>query len=146
MQIIGFTLTKVLIERKDDIKGKWKVTSKIDVKDIKEEKIEIAVGKGIAKADFEYTINYEPELGEIFFKGFILILGEPDEIKSTISDWKKKKIMLSDIKLRIFNTIFQKCNIKALELEEDFNLPPHIKLPLIKSEEETKKTPSSYTG
>jgi hypothetical protein len=144
MQIIGFTLTKIIVERKNDIKGKWKASSKIDVKDLKEEKIKYEQGKDVLKADFEYTISYEPELGEIYFKGYLLILAEPNETKTLIAEWKKKKTMANDTRIRVFNTIFQKCNIKALELEEDFNLPPHIKLPTIKPEE--PKTESTYTG
>jgi hypothetical protein len=144
MQIIGFTLTKVTVERKSDIKGKWKASSKIDVKDIKEEKINFEPGKNVLKSEFEYTITYEPSLGEIYFKGYILILSDPSESKTLIADWKKKKTIDNDARVRVFNTIFQKCNIKALELEEDFNLPPHIRLPTIKPEEPASK--SSYTG
>ena len=144
MQIIGFTLTKITIERKNDIKGKWKVSSKIDVKEIKEEKIKLTEGKEVARADFEYTITFEPELAEIYFKGFVLVMGEPAEIKEILADWKKKKLLSNDIKLRVFNTIFYKCNVKALELEEDFNLPPHIRLPTIKPEEQ--KSGNTYTG
>ena len=144
MQIIGFTLTKVSIERKNDIKGKWKASSKIDVKDLKEEKINFEQGKDVLKAEFEYTITYEPDLGQISFKGYLLILTEPDETKTLSAEWKKKKTMSNDLRVRVFNTIFQKCNIKALELEEDFNLPPHIRLPTIKPEE--PKSESTYTG
>ena len=141
MQIVGFTLTKVLIDRKEDIKGKFKVNSKIDIKDIKEEKIKLVENKAVTRLDFEYSINYEPNIAEIAFRGFILVLEEPDKSKEIISEWKKKKAVVSDLKLRVFNTIFHKCNIKALELEDDFNLPPHLHLPTIKAEEKT-----SYTG
>ena len=144
MQIIGFTLTKILIERKEDLKGKWKVSSKIDVKDLKEEKITLEQGKDVLKANFEYAITYEPDLGDINFKGYVLILSEPKETKTLIAEWKNNKTIVADAKVRIFNTIFQKCNIKALELEDDFNLPPHIKLPAIKTEQ--PKSESSYTG
>lgn len=144
MQVVGFTLTKILIERKESPKGKFKVTSKIDVKEIKEEKAQLAEGKEVAKMEFGYSINYEPDMADIEFKGFVLIMGEPKEIKELIAGWKKKKEMTSEIKLRIFNTIFYKCNIRALELEDDFNLPPHLHLPTIKPEEGKKE--STYTG
>ena len=142
MQIIGFTLTKISIERKEGPQGKFKVTSKIDVKEVKEEKVQLAEGKEVARAEFEYSIDYEPDIADISFRGFVLLMGEPKEIKEFIADWKKKKIMASEMKLRVFNTIFQKCNIKALELEDDFNLPPHLHLPAIKPEEKS----NTYTG
>ena len=53
----------------------------------------------------------------------------------SFEEWKKSKKLKSDIKLRVYNTIFHKCNIKAFELEEDFNLPLHLRLPMIKTEE-----------
>ena len=97
--------------------------------------------KDVAKVDFEYSINYEPNLAEISLKGFVIIMGDSKEIKDIVSGWKKKKEVLAETKLRIFNTIFHKCNIKALELEEDFNLPPHLRLPFISPD---KSAP--YTG
>jgi len=143
MQIIGFTLTKILIERKNDIKGKFKVNSKIDIKEVKEEKVSVVENKDVAKVEFEYSIIYDPNLADISFRGFVLLMGDSKEIKDFISEWKKRKIILSDLKLRIFNTIFHKCNVKAIELEEDFNLPTHIRLPFIRPEQENKNT---YTG
>ena len=142
MQIVGFNLTKLSIERINDIIGKFKVTSKIDVKDIKEEKVSPIEGKQIAKLDFEYNIDYEPKLAEIKFKGIMLLMGDPKEIKEIVADWKKKGNILTDLKIKIYNTIFHKCNLKALGLEDDFGLPPHIQLPRLKEDE--KKT--SYTG
>ena len=143
MQIVGFNLTKLSIERINDIMGKFKVTSKIDIKDIREEKISPVEGKQVAKLEFEYNIDYEPKLAEIKFRGIMMLMGDPKEIKDIAADWKKKGNILTDTKIRIYNTIFHKCNLKALELEDDFNIPPHIQLPLIKSDEEKK---TSYTG
>ena len=143
MQIVGFSLSKIVIERKEDVKGKFKVTSKIDLKDAKEEKIKLVEGKDVVKIDFEYSIGYEPKLAELFFKGFVLIMADPKDAKQIIEDYKKKKNMNADLKIRVLNTIFHKCNLKALELEEDFNLPTHIRLPTIKAQEESK---ASYTG
>ena len=144
MQIVGFNLTKISIQRKEAAAGNFKVTSKINVKSISEEKIDIAEGKSVAKLEFEYGIDYEPKVAEIRFEGFILILGDPKEIKDTISDWKKKNTLLTDLKVRTFNTIFHKCNIKALQLEDELGLPSHIQMPKIKTEETSKK--ATYTG
>jgi len=143
MQIIGFNLTKMQIERFENISGKFKVTSKIDVKDITEEKVSPISGKSVAKLGFEYNIDYDPKLAEIRFKGFLLLMGDSKEVKEAIADWKKKGSILTGLKIRIYNTIFHKCNLKALELEDDFGLPAHIQMPHIKSEQESKTT---YTG
>lgn len=141
MQIVGFNLDKMLIERLENITGKFKVTSKINMKDLKEEKVSPVQGKEILRLEFEYSIDYEPKLAEIRFKGSLIIMGDPKDVKEAVADWKKKGNIMTDLKVRIYNTIFHKCNLKALELEDDFGLPPHIVLPQIKPEEKT-----SYTG
>ena len=143
MQIVGFNLSKMHIDRVNVVAGKFKVNSKIDIKDLKEEKVSPVQGKDMLVLDFEYNIEYEPKLAEIHFKGNLLILGDPKETKDMLSEWKKKGAVLNDIKIRVYNTIFHKCNLKALELEDDFGLPPHIQMPYIKTEEEKK---ASYTG
>jgi len=141
MTIVGFSLKKILIDRKEDIKGKVEVKSKINITDISEEKVELLPDKNVLRFDFEYTITYEPNLATIDFKGHTLILEEPKKAKEIIKEWKKGKKLEEDLRVRVYNVIFQKCNLKALELEEDFNLPPHLPLPRIQSQ-----TATSYTG
>jgi len=144
MQIVGFNLTKAFIERKEDIKGKFKVNSRIEFKDLKEEKITLIEGKTALKFDFEYNIEYEPKLAELNFKGFVLAVSEPKAAKETLEEWKKKKSINPELKIKLLNLIFHKCNVKALGLEEDFNLPPHLRLPYITPKAE--KSDSTYTG
>ena len=146
MEIVGFNLAKLYIEKKGNVTGKWSVNTKIDIKEVKEEKVKLADDKQVVRLDFEYTINYEPKLAEIFFKGSIILMDDPKKMKEVINEWSKKKEVLSDIKLQIFNSIFYKCNIKALQLEEDINLPPHLQLPTIKAQESSEKSKASYTG
>jgi len=135
MTVVGFTLSRILIERKEKIKEKVEVRSKIDLKDIIKEKIKLVESKDVLRFDFEFKIEYAPDLALIDFKGHILLLSDPKEADEIIKEWKKSKKLKSDIKLRVYNTIFHKCNIKAFELEEDFNLPLHLRLPMIKTEE-----------
>lgn len=142
MQIIGFNLTSMYIEKFENIKGKFKVSSSMNIKDIKEEKVSPVQNQSIVKLEFEYGLIYETKLAEIKFKGIMLLMGGSDETKNLTSEWKKKNRLLEEFKIRIYNTIFHKCNLKALELEDDFGLPPHIQLPRLKEDE--KKT--TYTG
>ena len=65
-----------------------------------------------------------------FFSDSPELAGE-DEIKEVLEDWKKKKLSDSFQEI-LFNIILRKANIKALELEEELNLPFHINLPSIK--------------
>ena len=142
MQIMGFNLTSMHIEKFENVKGKFKVTSSMHIKDIKEEKASPIQNQNLAKLEFEYNLTYEQKLAELKFKGIMMIMGSPAEIKDLVSEWKKKNTLISEFKIRIYNTIFHKCNLKALELEDEFGLPTHIQLPSLKEEE--KK--ASYTG
>jgi len=143
MQIIGFNLAKIQVERFEGTASKFKVNSKIDVKDIAEEKMSPIQGKAVAKIDFEYNIEYDPKIAELHFKGTLLLMADPKDIKDTVAEWKKKNSILTELKIKIYNAIFHKCNLKALELEDYLGMPIHIQLPHIKSEQESKTT---YTG
>jgi hypothetical protein len=110
---------------------------------MKKEEIKLMEGKDVIRFDFEYGITYEPDLAVIEMKGHLLYMVDPKQTKEILKVWEKSKQVADDIKLNIYNTIFHKCNIKALELEEDFSLPPHLQLPYIKGEE---KKATSYTG
>lgn len=142
MTVIGFSLTRVLVERKDAIKGKVEVKSKLNVSKMEKEDIKLVEGKDVLRFDFEYSINYEPDHAKVEMRGHLLFMVEPKQTKEILKSWEKNKQIPDDIKLGVYNTIFSKCNIKALELEEDFNLPPHLQLPYIKAPEKG----TTYTG
>ena len=128
MAIIGFNLHKIFVERKKTKAGKINIRTNIDIKDIKKDKMDLIKGQDILSFDFEFTINYDPELASIIFGGTILLTATTKETKETINEWKKKKIPLP-IKTGIFNAILAKCSIKALALEEEMALPSHIPMP-----------------
>ncbi len=128
MAIIGFNLHKLFVERKKTKTGKINIRTNIDIKDIKKNKVDLIKGQDILSFDFEFTINYDPELASIIFGGTILLTATSKEIKETINEWKMKKIP-PQIKTGIFNAILAKCSIKALALEEEMSLPPHIPMP-----------------
>src|SRR3989344_491674 len=143
MRIIGFSFKKIQAERKKDIKGQLKINSNLNIENIEKDKIDIA-GE-ILKFSYIYEIKYEPGFGEILFKGEILVI--PDNIQQTIKDWKKKKIS-EETRIPLFNYIMSKCNLKALQLEEDSNLPAHIPLPRLTKQQnqQGQSSQADYTG
>jgi hypothetical protein len=142
MTVIGFSLSKILIERKEAIKGKIEVKSKLHVNNMAKEDIKLVEGKDVLKFDFDYAITYEPNLAKVEMKGHLLFMVNPKETKELLKSWDKTKQIPEELKLTVYNTIFHKCNIKALELEEDFSLPPHLQLPFLKAPEKG----TNYTG
>jgi len=139
MAAFGFNLNKILIEKQEGKKlGKIEVHSKMEITSVKKEEVELAKGKDVLKFNFDFNLNYMPDLAKIEFKGHVLILTDPKETKEIIENWKKEKIK-DDLKVAVYNVIWEKCNVKALELEEDFNLPHHIPLGRVSLNKEGKK-------
>ena len=128
-RIIGFNFEKIHAERKSSPKGKKiQVQSNIDISDIKEEKIELTKDKNALKFDFEFKINYTPNIAEVIFKGHVLGLFDKNKAKDVLKKWKSKKIS-DELRVPLFNYILTKCSLKALVFEDEFGLPPHIPLP-----------------
>lgn len=145
MVVVGFNLKKLSIERKETIRGELKVNTRMNLTDVKKEDIKLEAGKDVLNFNFEFVINYvsatdhKGNVAEIVFEGNVLYLADPKDAKKILEDWKKKEIN-EEIKLRVLNTILTKCNLKALILEEEFGLPPHIPLPkFTKAKEKTKE-------
>jgi len=141
MRIIGFNFKKVIVERKSDLKTKMEIKTHMDIKGVEKENLDIA-GE-ILRVFFIYNIDYTPDHAALSFEGSVLL--KPDKkqnISKILKEWKSKKLP-EDMRLLIFNFVMTKCNLKALQLEEDFSLPPHIPLPRISKSPEGKAT---YTG
>jgi hypothetical protein len=129
MRIIGFNLMKISIERKDQIEKQLKISQNIDIKDITKEKFPISDEEAL-KINFNFVIDYGGDFAKIEFKGNVIILPEKDESKKILKSWKDKKFT-EEFRVPLFNFIMAKCNIKALNLEDELSLPPHIQMPRI---------------
>ena len=51
------------------------------------------------------------------------------KVKKAIDGWKKEKKVDKDIMTQVLNTALTRCNVQALILSQDLNLPPPIPLP-----------------
>lgn len=134
MQIIGFNLSKISTERKEKQQGKLEIKQNINIDDISEDKISIS-DKDIIKISFTFSVNYSPDFAKVELKGQIVLLPEKEELKDILKDWKKKQIS-EKFRIPLFNFIMSKCNIKALSLEEELNLPLHVPMPRISPKKE----------
>jgi len=144
MKIIGFNLNKVSIEKTSIAKGKLEIKSGLDIQDITKEEINISNTNTI-KFDFKYTVDYNPNIAKIDLRGFVIILDDKNEGKEILQDWKKKKFN-HPVKLPLFNFIMGKCNIKALQLEDELGLPLHIPLPKLQATPKGSENKANYAG
>jgi len=135
MRLVSFNFNKIDVERISETNERVKIDTNIDVSSIEKAKIEIFNDKeDLIQVKFKYTINYEPQFAKIEFKGSMFLTMDSKDSKELLKRWKDKEIP-EDVRVFIFNVILMKSNIKALQFEDDLNLPPHIPLPRLSKEE-----------
>jgi hypothetical protein len=128
LKLIGSRITRINAERNVDFTGKLEIKTNIKIN--KFQKIEDR--KNSIKIPYEYEINYG-ELGKVNIKGELFLSGDSKIIKELMKITNNKEKNTPEY-LKITNLIIQKATIKAFELEEELNLPIHIKLPEIKAQ------------
>ena len=132
MKIVGFNFKKLNIEKISDKFKELKINTNIDIIDVKQIKPDIFQPKeDLIEIEFDYTIDYSPDIAKIFLSGTVLIMADAKIIKDFIKQWKKKKLP-EEHRILIFNVILKKSNLKAMQLEDEMNLPLHIPLPSVK--------------
>jgi len=135
MKLIGFNFSKINIERFSEKVENLKINTNINISDIEELKSDfLSMKEALLKIKFTYNINYDPDFAKIEFMGDIILAVEPKEMKDVLKQWKNKKIA-EDFKITVFNIVLRKSNLKALQLEDEINLPLHLPLPSLKQEE-----------
>jgi|TARA_Y100000310_G_scaffold176084_1_gene176232 hypothetical protein len=132
MKIVGFNFKKLNIEKTSDKFESLKINTNIDITNVKQIKPEIFQSKEeIVEVEFDYFINYDPDIAKLSLSGTILVMAESKIIKDFIKQWKQKKLP-EEHRILIFNVILKKSNLKAMQLEDELNLPLHIPLPSVK--------------
>jgi len=139
MRSIGFNFTKIFAEKKKNLTKQPELKTAINVLEMKELPSDIFKSKETPlEIKFSYSINYEPGIAELSFEGILVLLADPKKAKEILKDWKNKEIS-EEFKLLVFNLILRRSNLKALQLEDELNLPTHFQMPSIKFEKEPKK-------
>ena len=137
MPIIGFQFDKVSAQRTGAIKGKIDIAHNVNIKDVALEQINLDKKQDALKFNFEFKVDYKPDLGNILIEGHLLFLDKPEKIKEIQNSWKKNKRIPEDITTNVINTILIKANVKSLILSQDVNLPPQIQLPKAVTKQKT---------
>jgi hypothetical protein len=133
--IVGFNFQKISIERKKETVGKLNIVNNISVKDVLETKFSIAAAsqKGL-QFKFMFQSDYQENVASISLEGQLIYMTSEAEAKKVLDQWKKEKKIESKLMTVILNHILAKCNIQALMLARDVNLPPPFPLPKVKSQ------------
>ncbi len=133
MAIIGFTFTKFEAEKKEIQSGNVQVDNNINVKNIEEFSVNLGGGDQTAiKFTFDFTSTYSPDAGKILLSGEIIDMQDENVIKETVNAWKNQEKVDEKIMEPVMSYILNKCNVQAIILSKDLNLPSPIPLPRIK--------------
>jgi len=136
MKAIGFNFTKLNVSKTGELKNieNINIETKMDVLDLKEVKANLLNTKEeVIGVDFEYIVDYKPEFAKVNINGKVLLTLEPKMAKEVIKGWKDKNLP-EDFRIFLFNIILRKSTLKALQLEEELNLPLHVPMPSFKKE------------
>lgn len=145
MRIIGFNFKKMFAEKKPAKSVQTQVNINLDINSIEEEKLDFMTKGNVIKFEFEFKVNYTPDIANLSLNGFVLASLDKEQALEILKDWKDKKLK-DGVRIPLFNLILTKCNVRALQLEEELGLPSHLPLPRITSETKQEKNNANYTG
>ena len=143
MTIVGFNITKISGERKNVAGGKINISNNVSIKNVSPTDLSLGPVKNQdgLKVDFLFQTTYEPGMGSIILEGNVLYMGDEQKVKEIMETWKKTKKLPKDIMVFILNTVLQRCNIEALILSKELNLPPPVQMPRITQKETPTQMP-----
>ncbi len=131
--IINFRLDKISIQKKNKPSGPVEAKNNLKVVEMTEESISALTKEKALNLKFTFTVNYEPNIANLEIEGSVTYMNDQKTVKEIFENWKKNKKIDQEVATPIFNHILSKCNIKALKLEEDVELPFHIPIPRLMS-------------
>jgi hypothetical protein len=132
MTIIGMQFSKITIEKMNPLTGKISIKNNVTIKTV--EKSEITLGQtkqDILKFTYEYKADYEPKIALITLVGTLSYMEKPEKIDELAKQWKKDKNLPKEVLTPVLNSIYTKCNVQALVMAREINLPPPIQLPKV---------------
>lgn len=144
MTIVGFNFTKISAEKKTPLKGKINISNNVSIKDVHNADLSLGQAKqeGI-RFVFLFKSTYDPDIGSIELGGDVLFIGDKARTKKILDTWKKDKQVPQEEMTAILNTVLSKCNVEALLISREVNLPPPIPMPKINTEQPPQKAKKS---
>jgi hypothetical protein len=159
MKVVGFNLISFSASRQSIPLPALTLKSDIKVTDIKLDNLPFIKEGEALQFHFEISFNYmdnenindnkSPKknktspYGQINIKGIIIATTPKEESQKILQSWKKKEIP-KEVRYPLYNLIFSKCSVKAMQWEEELGLPYHIPMPKIN--EQNKQDNPKYTN
>ena len=135
MTIVGFNYTKMLAEKSLAAKGKVNITSNLSIKEVEEASFVMGTEKQDSlKFNFQFETIFAPEFGKINLDGSVIYLDTKEKVQETLKTWKKTKKLPKDVMQEVVNSVLNRCNVQALIMSRDMNMPSPIPLPKVSIE------------
>ncbi len=126
MKFLGLKYTKISVKKNPNFDGKITMNQNIKINSIEDYK-QLDRKEESIKVSYKFEVSYG-DLGNIELEGILFLAMDSKLQKQILKDFESKKADTEENVL-IMNLIIQKSSIKAMELEEEMNLPIHVKLP-----------------
>lgn len=135
MKVLGFNFKKISAERFSNSKTEIKIGVDTNILEIQEARADFLNEKEKALGiKFITIISYEPGFAKIELAGEAILSLEASKLKQVLEGWKKKDLP-EEFEKAISNLILMKSSLRALPLEEELALPPHIQFSFSKTQE-----------
>jgi len=132
MTVVGLQFDKINVEKMKPASGKISVNNNVSLKDCEKTDLKFGTTKQNAlKITFEFVANYEPKIATITLVGNINYFDKSEKIDEIHKEWKKDKKLPKEVLTPILNSILSKCNVEAMILSREINLPPPVPLPKV---------------
>jgi hypothetical protein len=139
MTVVGLQLNKIIVDKMSPAKGKVSVNNNVSVKDVQKTDLTFGAAKQDAlKFTFEFKAAYEPKIANITLEGDVTYFDKQTVIDDLHKSWKKDKKVPPEVMTPILNSILTKCNVEALLLSREVNLPPPIPMPRVTVNQQQK--------
>jgi len=136
MAIVGFNFTKINVEKTKALTGKINISNNVSITNVEESKLGVGDKQKGLQFGFEFVSNYEPKMGSIKLEGDVVLLLETAKAEEIMGSWKKDKKIPKEIMTSVLNTALNRCNIQALILSQQVNLPSPIPMPKVEAKAE----------
>ena len=132
MAIVSFSFTKLLAEKKESKNEKISINNNVSIVNVEEHVLPIGAQRQDAlKISFLFTTQYDPNFGTIELHGNLIYLGDAKQLQEVFANWNKNKKLSADMMKDVLTSVLSKCNIQALVMSRDVQLPPPVPLPRV---------------
>ena len=130
MSVIGFNFTKIGAQILSKQKGKIQINNNINVREVESQEFSAEKTRKAVRVAFRYDGLYEPKVAHIQLDGDIILLLPAKEADELIKGWDEKKVPTKTL-TEAMNVVLEKCNIQAIMIARDMNLPSPVPLPKV---------------